>query len=197
MKVNQKGIRGIAMRVVCLMAILVSLVLAVGCETTPKNKKDKEALDASVAASIKEMSEKDPRVAQFMESAYGYVCFPTVSYGGLIAAAGSGQGEVYVQGDLVGYARIFQASVGGNVGGRWYSELIFFKDQKAFQDFKDGDLKFQAHAAAVAVTAGGGTQADYQKGVAVFTHDKFGLSAQASIGGQEFKFEPAKPIPDA
>ena len=100
-------------------------------------------------------------------------------------------------GNLVGYSRIFQASVGGNVGGRFYSEMVFFKDDKAYQDFKDGNLKFQIHAAAVAVTAGGGTQVDYENGVAVFTHDKFGLSAQASIGGQEFKFQPAKPMPDA
>ena len=195
--INLKGIRGISMRLVCQIAVLFSLALVLGCETTPKNEKEKEALDSSVTATIKEMSDKDPRVAQFMGTAYGYVCFPTVSYGGLIAAAGSGQGEVYVQGNLVGYARIFQASVGGNVGGRWYSEMIFFKNEQAFQDFKDGNIKFQAHTAAVAVTAGGGTQVDYQKGVAVFTHDKFGLSAQASIGGQEFKFEPAKAMPDA
>lgn len=178
------------MRLIFIAALTFIVALTTGCETTPKTEMDRQKLNANVAATIKEMSEKDPRIAPFLQTAYGYVCFPTVSYGGLIAAGGSGQGEVYLGGELVGFSRIFQASVGGNVGGRWYSELIFFKDKKAFENFKDGNLKFQLHAAAVAVTAGGGTQVDYENGVAVFTHDKFGLSAQAAIGGQEFKYEP-------
>jgi hypothetical protein len=42
----------------------------------------------------------------------------------------------------------------------------------------------------VAASAGAAKDAKYQDGVAVFTHRKGGLMAEASVGGQKFRFEP-------
>ena len=46
-----------------------------------------------------------------------------------------------------------------------------------------------AQASAVAVTLGASADADYNKGVAVFTHVGGGVMAEASVGGQKFKYE--------
>ena len=67
---------------------------------------------------------------------------------------------------------------------------MFFENKKAYDNFINGELKFDAQASAVAITAGVSIDAAYQDGVAVFTRTKGGLMYQASIGGQHFKYEP-------
>jgi hypothetical protein len=57
-------------------------------------------------------------------------------------------------------------------------------------DFKKGTLALAAQVSAVAASAGASKDAKYQEGVAVFTHEKGGLMAEASVGGQKFSFEP-------
>jgi hypothetical protein len=48
-----------------------------------------------------------------------------------------------------------------------------------------------AQASAVAVTAGASADADYDKGVAVFTNVGGGLMYEATIAGQKFHYSPA------
>jgi lipid-binding SYLF domain-containing protein len=83
-----------------------------------------------------------------------------------------------------------QLTIGFQLGGQAYSEIIFFKDKKALDDFKSGNFELGAQASAVAVTAGASADADYDKGVAIFTQAKGGLMYEASVGGQKFSFKP-------
>jgi lipid-binding SYLF domain-containing protein len=83
-----------------------------------------------------------------------------------------------------------QATIGFQLGGQAYREIIFFKDQKALDHFTSGNFEFSAQASAVAVTAGAATDADYSDGVAVFTLPKGGLMYEASVGGQKFSYDP-------
>jgi lipid-binding SYLF domain-containing protein len=104
-----------------------------------------------------------------------------------------------------------QITIGLQAGGQAFSQIIFFKDQRAYDEFISGSFEFGAQATAVAITAGaqaqagstgtsagasGGSQsagtqaAAYHKGMAVFTHAKGGLMFEAAIGGQKFKYEP-------
>jgi hypothetical protein len=46
-----------------------------------------------------------------------------------------------------------------------------------------------AQASAVAVTLGASADANYDSGVAVFTHVGGGLMYEATISGQKFKYE--------
>jgi hypothetical protein len=93
-----------------------------------------------------------------------------------------------------------------------FSEFIFFKDKRAYDEFTSGAFEFDAQASAVVITAGAqakagtegatagasaggtGTQAEiqYRKGMAVFVQPKGGLMYEAAIGGQKFKFTPKK-----
>ena len=91
---------------------------------------------------------------------------------------------------MVGYCDLSQGSIGFQIGGQGYSEVIFFKTDSTLENFKSGEFAFAAQASGVAVKAGAAANADYVNGVAVFTKPKGGLMGEASIGGQNFSYEP-------
>jgi lipid-binding SYLF domain-containing protein len=147
---------------------------------------------------------------QLLKSAYGYAVFPTIGKGGVGIGGAYGKGRVYRQGKHIGDTSVTQVTVGLQLGGQAYSEIILFKDEHALKDFTSGNFEFGADASAVALTAGAEAQAgtsgasagasggkkdattkgNYHKGMATFTIAKGGLMYEASIGGQKFGFTP-------
>jgi lipid-binding SYLF domain-containing protein len=149
--------------------------------------------------------------ATFFNSCYGYAVFPTVGKGGLIVGAAHGKGHVYEKGKYIGNTAVTQLSVGFQAGGQAYSQIIFFEDKRALDEFINGSFEFEAGVSAVAITAAAGGTAgtsganagasggkrdattvggSYYKGMAVFTIVKGGAMAQATVAGQKFTFEP-------
>jgi Las17-binding protein actin regulator len=146
----------------------------------------------------------------FFGKSYAYAVFPTVGSGALGVGGAYGKGRVYVHGVYTGDATIGQVSVGFQAGGKAYSQIIFFEDKRALDEFESGNFEFGADASVVAITAGAnagaatnGTSAGvsagqndattrgiYQKGMAVFTIAKGGLMYSASIAGQKFSYSP-------
>lgn len=151
---------------------------------------DQNIEDPKVAETIANFYNSDPNMKVFFEKAYGYAVFPTVAKGGMGIGGAHGKGKVYEKGTLIGTSSLTQLTIGFQLGGQAYSEIIFFKDKKALDDFKSGNFEFGAQASAVAVTAGASADADYDKGVAIFTQAKGGLMYEASVGGQKFSFKP-------
>jgi hypothetical protein len=157
-----------------------------------------------------EVFRKAGESAKFFESAYGYAVFPTIGKGGVGFGGAYGKGRVYEQGKPVGEASMTQVTVGWQLGGQAYSQIIFFQDQRAFKEFTSGSFEFGAEASAVAITAAAGAKANtggssagvsggrndaktvgvYNKGLATFTVAKGGLMYEASIGGQKFSYTP-------
>jgi lipid-binding SYLF domain-containing protein len=148
--------------------------------------------------------------ASFFSNSYAYAVFPTVGSGALGIGGAFGKGRVYVHGHHVGDASMGQLSVGFQAGGKAYSEIIFFEDKRALDEFESGSFEFGADASVVAITAGANasaatngasagasaTQGDattkgvYEKGMAVFTVAKGGLMYSAAVAGQKFSYEP-------
>lgn len=149
----------------------------------------------------------------FFENSYGYAVFPTIGKGGIGIGGARGKGQVYAGGEHVGDTTMSQLTVGLQLGGQAYSQIIFFKDKRAFEEFTSENFEFGAQATAVAITAGASASAgttgtgaaasstggqtgkatgDYYKGMAVFTFAKGGLMYEASIGGQKFSYRPKK-----
>jgi lipid-binding SYLF domain-containing protein len=158
-----------------------------------------------------EVFQKSPAVQPFFEDAYGYAVFPTIGKGGLGIGGAYGKGQVYRGGEVTGTSSLVKLSIGFQAGGQAFSEIIFFQDKRAYDEFTSGDFAFDAQASAVAITAGAqaraggrgasagasagpatGVQAEtnYRKGMAVFVHAKGGLMYEAAIGGQKFRFKP-------
>ena len=151
----------------------------------------------------------------FIDDAYGYAVFPSIGKGGIGIGGAHGKGEVFVGGKKVGKTKMSQITYGLQLGGQVYSQMIFFRDERAFDDFTSGNFEFGAQATAVALTAGAqasttsggggntssGTDADSSKvnaddkqydsrsGMATFTIAKAGLMDEATLGGQKLKYE--------
>lgn len=132
----------------------------------------------------------DPGLARFFKSSVGYAVFPSVAKGGLGVGAAHGSGVLYQRGVPVGGASLTQVTVGAQIGGQEYAEIIFFQTRKVLSDFKGGNLAFSAQVSSVALAAGASANAAYQKGVAVFTATRGGLMLEASVGGQKFSYTP-------
>ena len=147
-----------------------------------------DEMELSVAKSILGAKAKDPNLARWFETATAYAVFPRIGKAAIGVGGARGKGLV-IQGDTtIGRASLTQITVGLQLGGQVYSEYVFFRDQTALDDFKRGNFELGAQVSAVAVTVGASADADYSKGVAVFTIAEGGLMYEASIGGQKFKF---------
>jgi lipid-binding SYLF domain-containing protein len=164
---------------------LTALLVAAGllCITAVSSAED-------VASVIKKFKEKDPGMAKVFADAYGYVVFPTVGKGAIGIGGAHGKGEVYERGTLIGKSTLNQVTVGFQLGGQSYSEVIFFKDKTALDDFRRGNFELSAQASAIALTASVSKELAYNKGVAIVTMGKGGLMYEASVGGQKFSYKP-------
>lgn len=145
---------------------------------------------AKTQNTIDQFLQKDPTLKAFFDKAHGYAVFPGVGKGGIGIGGAYGSGEVYERGRLIGRAKLTQVSIGFQLGGQKYAEIIFFQNKSALDHFTSGNFEFNAQASAVAVTAGASADADYDNDVAVFTMTIGGLMYEAAIGGQKFSFTP-------
>jgi lipid-binding SYLF domain-containing protein len=156
---------------------------------------------------------QSPQVKHYFKNSYGYAVFPTVGKGGLGIGGAYGKGQVYRGGKVTGTTKLMKVSIGLQAGGQAFSQIIFFQDKRAYDEFTSGEFAFDAQASAVAITAGVQAQAGstgatagasagpktgahaetkYHKGMAIFVHTKGGLMYEAAIAGQKFSFEPLK-----
>jgi len=152
--------------------------------------KDQKVSNPEIAETIAKFKNSDSGLKTFFAKAYGYAIFPTVAKGGFGIGGAYGEGEVFNHGKLIGTSSVTQLTIGFQFGGQAYSEIIFFKDKTALNNFISGNFEFGAQASAVAVTAGASADVDYNNGVAIFTQAKGGLMYEASVGGQKFSFTP-------
>lgn len=162
-------------------------------------------------ADAKKVFEGAGESAEYFKNSYGYALFPNIGKGGIGIGGAYGDGIVFVGAVEVGKSSMTQLSIGFQFGGEVYSQIIFFQDKRAFDDFSSGNFEFGAEAKAVALTAaanaqtstGGGSSAGasggkndastvsagYSNGMAVFTVAKGGLMYQAAITGQKFSYK--------
>jgi len=184
----------------CFLVVMVMLL--------PLTGGAQEAKDYSKAISVFKSS---PQVQPFFKNCYGYALFPTVGKAAFVVGGAYGEGQVYRGGKVTGTAKLMHASFGLQLGGKAFSEIVFFQDKRAYDEFTSGNFEFDAKMSAVAVTAGAQAQAgssgksasatagpktgaqaetNYKSGMATFVHAKGGLMAELAVGGQKFSFKP-------
>lgn len=175
------------------VTITSALILALLCTHTWAFDPDpNDKMQLKVAAAIVDIKEEDPTIQSFFDNSAGYAVYPTVGKGGIGIGGARGNGLVIVNDKVDGETTLTQVTIGFQLGGQKYAEFIFFKDQAALDQFRRGNFELGAQASAVAVTAGASADADYDKGVAVFTNVGGGLMYEATIAGQKFKYKPLK-----
>ncbi len=146
----------------------------------------------------------------FVDNSYGYAVFPTIGKAGYVVGGAYGKGRVYEAGNYTGDTTITQLSVGFQLGGQAYSQIIFFEDKRAYDEFTGGNFEFSADASAVAITAGASASAStsgssagasggqnnattaggYYRGMATFIVAKGGLMYEVALAGQKFSYTP-------
>jgi len=147
-------------------------------------------LHHDVLKAVSTFKTSDPAMQKFFDNSVGYAVFPTVTKGAMGVGAAHGDGEVIQHGVVTGTTSLTQVTVGAQLGGQQYSEVIFFQDKDALDSFKGGHFTMSAQVSAVAAAEGASANAKYSSGVAVFTVAKGGLMYEASVGGQKFSFHP-------
>lgn len=151
----------------------------------------------------------DAGIADMFDTAYGYALFPTIGKAGFLVGGAYGKGRVYEQGKHIGNTTMTQATVGFQLGGTGFSQVVFFQDKRALDEFTNGSFEFGAEAQATAITAsakasantagssatasGGKNNAStagvgYNKGMATYTITKGGLMYEVTVGGQKFSY---------
>lgn len=184
-----------------LLACSLSLALTcvpTGCSSYRDSNGSANATEAANNAStdaqtvIDNFRRKDPSLGKFFDSAYGYAVFPKIAKGAAGVGAANGDGVVYEQGALVGTSEMTQVTLGFQLGGQTYSEIVFFQNKWNLDSFKSGTFEFSANASAIAAESGAAAANDFSNGIAVFTLPRGGLMFEASIGGQKFSYRPIK-----
>ena len=174
-----------------LFALIGAMLLATTFTASAEWKPNPDnKMELNVASAILKAKESDPGLQAWFDSAAGYAVFPKVGKGGIGIGGAHGKGLVISGDKVLGETSLTQVTVGFQLGGQVYIELIFFKDDVALQAFTRGEFELGAQASAVAVTLGASADTSYSKGVAVFTIAEGGLMYEASVGGQKFKYEP-------
>ena len=172
-----------------LAAITIAAMLS-GCAASPKTPQERMELHDKVNAALSDFESTDSGLDSLLHNSAGYVMFPDVGKGGLVVGAAYGKAEVFAHHHSIGWADMTQGSVGAQIGGENYAELIVFQTHEALYRFKNNNFTFGGNASAVAVKAGAAADTEFKDGVAVFVKTTGGLMAEADVSGQKFNFIP-------
>ena len=171
------------------LAATATSVVLISCSTAPRTAEKREDIREDSNDALVKAKASDPSMARVFDDAHGSAVFPKISKGAVGVGGAYGKGVLFQDGRMIGYCDVSQASIGLQLGGQSYTEIICFEDKESFELFKTGNFAFDAQATAVALKSGAGANAKYSNGVAVFTMDETGLMFEAAIGGQKFTYQ--------
>lgn len=166
---------------------LIMLVFVASCGSMKNTEQDLMS-DAQDARNT--IQTDFPNAANMFDEAEAYVIFPNVGKGAYIIGGASGNGVVYQNGNVIGYADLKQVDIGLQAGGKSFIEVLFFEDQGTLDRFKQGTYELDASASAVILEKGVSRNLEFQDGVSIITVPKAGAMAGVSVGGQRFGFTP-------
>ena len=165
-----------------------------GCETAPRTDLERQSLAQDAQGAKDDFTRVDPTMETLFEDSHGYAIFLAVTQGAAGIGAAHGWGIVFKDGDPIGYAELTQGTLGAQLGGEEYRQVIFFEHESALRRFTQGQLAFAARASVTAAREGASADADFSDDVLVFTMRRGGAMFQAAIGGQNFSFLPKEEV---
>ena len=173
---------------VCATLLLPPVVLSGCAAQRVSSPAERNRVLAEARLAVGAFVDADPGIQDWVDDSFGYAVFPAIGKGAVGVGGAYGQGVVYRQGEPIGTTALSQGSIGFQLGGQQYREIIFFEDRAALEAFTTGRYEFAANASAVAVEAGASAAADFYDGMAIFTMTTGGLMFEASVGGQKFSY---------
>ena len=172
-----------------ILSTLALAFLMAGCSATPDTSEARDNLVKDSETAMSRFQDSDSRTGPFFQNAYGYAVFPKITKGSAGIGGAYGRGVVYQGGRMTGYADVTQGSIGAQLGGMSWSEIVFFQNQWAYDKFTSNEFAASADASWAGPNKGGANTLNYNNGVMIFTMDARGFSASAAVGAQQFEFE--------
>ena len=169
------------------MSAVIAVAMLVSAQA---DEAESEKLAKDVQSAISNLNSKDSTFEKTLKKVHGYVIFPRIAKGGFIVGGAGGSGEVYEGGKLIGRAKLSQGTIGAQIGGQVFTEVILFENAGAMNRFKQSVWEMNAQVSAVAAAEGVAQNAKFSGGVAIITLPVGGLMAEASVGGQKLEFIP-------
>jgi lipid-binding SYLF domain-containing protein len=183
-----------------LIILSLSVFVNSGCSHTAKQPESHLKVSTTEISSAKTavnlFQQSNPELDPYFQKALGYAIYPSVIRFGFGVGGAYGSGLVFENQQVVGRTQLWQFMYGVLAGGQYYSKIIFFKDEDALKAFKEGSFEFVGNAGAALLTLGGSSMPGFSSGVAVFTHNKFGLILELTPGGMGFIYEPLQNTAD-
>jgi lipid-binding SYLF domain-containing protein len=140
---------------------------------------------------IRAFMKDNEHITQLVYNAYAYVCFPSIGKGSALVGYASGEGRAYTRGGIWrGNVEVTQYSVGLQLGGQTYSEIIFFKTPESFRRFTQGGFEGSHQFSLAPIYSGISGQVDFDEEVEVYISNDYGLMIDMSTGAQSFEYLP-------
>ena len=93
-----------------------------------------------VQATIATFKKKDPGIQKFFDDAVGIAVLPTVAKGAIGIGGAHGTGELLVGGKAIGKISMTQVTIGLQLGGQAYSEIILLSESEHARRFQEQRL---------------------------------------------------------
>ena len=175
------------LQIVCWLTIGLCLASTTYAEWQPETS-DKRQVSASDA--ISKFREKYPDIEPYFEKAYGYAIIPGITRIAVGFGGAFGRGLVVRGDELIGRTSFSQLSSGIQLGAKYFSMIVFFKDEAALEDYKKSQFQFLGQAGIDLATVGISGTPSYNEGVALFAVTRLGLMAEFSYSGARFGYKP-------
>lgn len=165
--------------------VLISARVVAGWEDAPDGKLQKHAADT-----VCEIRATIEHTHSYFDLARGYAVFPGITRIGIGLGGAYGKGIV-VEGDtVVGTTSYKQFTFGIQIGARNFAMIIFFQDEAALAQYKEGGVQFMGQTGLSLLTTGVNATPSYNNGVAVFALPKLGLMGEFTVSGVKFNYKP-------
>lgn len=171
-------------------AALLGVIVLTSCNVVPDSAAEREERKTSAASALEIFKSKDSKLAEELAGAPGFAVFPEVGKAAIGIGGSYGSGIVYEGGSQIAFTQLSKGSIGFQLGGQEFRQLIIFEDQDSLNAFKRGQFEFAADVSAVILTEGAAGSADYEHGVKVLVDVVGGAMYEASLGGAKFSYEP-------
>jgi len=151
---------------------------------------DSDKRQVSAAAGVERIKKRLPDTAPYFEQAYGYAIIPSITRAALGFGAAYGRGIVIEGDEAIGTTSYFQFSSGIQLGAKFFSMIVFFKDKQALDFYKQSEWQLTGQAGIDLVTVGVSGLPAYSSGVAMFAVTRVGLMGEFSYSGARFGYKP-------
>jgi lipid-binding SYLF domain-containing protein len=163
--------------------------LFAGCATAPSTRAEQQSLQTSARATLDEMIARSPGIQETIRTAPAYAVFPSIAKGGFVVGGASGQGILYENGAPTGFVSVSQASIGAQIGGQSFAELLVLRSPEQVASVKSGNFTAGAHLGVVVLSAAASTQTNFNPNASIFVLPRGGLMVDISVSGQRIKYQ--------